>query len=164
MGALPRVTELVRERIAREFDDLGPDVCMGNIKTDLRRHNPELLDMASRWAKGARQAGLLMTGFGMFYRLMTAQSSAPLDPQPLSPLPRISAKTRDLLVERMASIGDEAFVQEAVDRLATTNPELLQLAHGFASQRADYARTMHGFALFYEALWMQSQSDKAARH
>jgi hypothetical protein len=32
MGALPRVTELVRERIAREFDDLGPDVCMAKLR------------------------------------------------------------------------------------------------------------------------------------
>jgi len=164
MGALPRVTELVRERIAREFDDLGPDVCMANVKADLRRHNPELLDMASKWAKGARQAGRLMTAFGMFYRLLGAQRSAPLGPQPLSPLPRISTETRDLLVEHIETIGDEAFVQEALDKLETTNPELLQLAHGFASEQVDYSRTMHGFALFYEALWTQSKIDKAARH
>jgi hypothetical protein len=40
MGALPRVTELVRERIAREFDDLGPGVCMANIKADFTRGEP----------------------------------------------------------------------------------------------------------------------------
>ena len=48
MSVLPRVTELTRERISREFDDLGPDACMAEIQADLRQHNPELLDMASR--------------------------------------------------------------------------------------------------------------------
>lgn len=48
LSVLPRVTERTRERVAREFDDLGPDVCMNSIMRDLQRHNPELLDMASK--------------------------------------------------------------------------------------------------------------------
>ena len=28
MSVLPRVTDFTRERISREFDNLGPDVCM----------------------------------------------------------------------------------------------------------------------------------------
>ena len=58
MSVLPRVTELTRERISREFDDLGPDACMAEIKADLRQHNPELLDMASRWAAGGEASAL----------------------------------------------------------------------------------------------------------
>jgi hypothetical protein len=53
LSVLPRVTERTRERVAREFDDLGPDVCMNSIMRDLQRHNPELLDMASKWANGS---------------------------------------------------------------------------------------------------------------
>ena len=56
MSVLPRVTELTRERISREFDDLGPDACMAEIKADLRQHNPELLDMAFRWAGEGSEA------------------------------------------------------------------------------------------------------------
>ncbi len=48
--ALPRVNEKTRELIAREFDVRGPDVCMVEIIEHLRRHNPELLDMAAKWA------------------------------------------------------------------------------------------------------------------
>ena len=66
MSVLPRVTELTRERVSREFDDLGPDACMTAIKADLLRHNPELLDMASRWAEGISESASLMTAFGMF--------------------------------------------------------------------------------------------------
>ena len=55
LSVLPRVTERTRERVAREFDDLGPDVCMNSIMRDLQRHNPELLDMASKWARALRR-------------------------------------------------------------------------------------------------------------
>ena len=37
LSVLPRVTERTRERVAREFDDLGPDVCMNSIMRDLQR-------------------------------------------------------------------------------------------------------------------------------
>src|ERR1700744_3776107 len=87
---LPRVTELTRERISREFDDLGPDACMAEIKADLRQHNPELLDMALRWAGNGSEAQSLMTAFGMFYRLLTAEALAPLGSTALNPLPRVS--------------------------------------------------------------------------
>ena len=97
MSVLPRVTELTRERISREFDDLGPDACMAEIQADLRQHNPELLDMASRWAAGG-EASSLMTAFGMFYRLLAAEARAPLDSSSLYPLPRVSVEVRDAIV------------------------------------------------------------------
>lgn len=55
MRVLPRVTELTRERISREFDEFGPDACMAEIKADLHQHNPELLDMASRSRRRRRR-------------------------------------------------------------------------------------------------------------
>jgi hypothetical protein len=164
MSVLPRVTELTRERIAREFDDLGPDVCMTDIRKDLDRHNPELQDMANKWAREGQNTEKLMTAFGMFYRLLVAETLSPLGSGALSPLPRVSAETRDLIVERIDRVGGERFTQEAIGNFENTNPELLQMAHVFASQREDYGRTMQGFALFYEALLTQFSVDRVNPH
>ena len=68
LSVLPRVTERTRERVAREFDDLGPDVCMDSIMRDLQQHNPELLDMASNWANDVGAADRIITAFGIFYQ------------------------------------------------------------------------------------------------
>jgi hypothetical protein len=163
MSVLPRVTELTRERISREFDDLGPETCMAEIKADLRQHNPELLDMASRWAAGDGEASL-MTAFGMFYRLLAAEAHALLNPGSLYPLPRVSIEVRDDIVERIDRTDAEAFTREAIDNLEVRNPELLQMAHGYASRRPDYGRTMQGFALLHEALLIQSRHDRVNRH
>jgi hypothetical protein len=164
MSVLPRVTELTRERIAREFDDIGPEPCLAAIRADLEQHNPELLDMASRWAAELGALRPLMTGFGMFYRLLTAEARAPLHPGPLSPLPRVSHETRDLILARIDEVGGDVFAQEAIDALAATNPELMQMAHAFASHQRDYLRTMQGFALLHQALLIQSVSDRSNRH
>jgi hypothetical protein len=164
MSMLPRVTDPTRERISREFDNLGPDACMADIRRDLDRHNPELLDMAMRWAGEGKEGRKLLTAFGMFYRLLAAEASAPLESGPLSPLPEVSPETRDRIVARVSRIGDEQFCREAIGNLEAANPELLQMAHGFASGRRDYARTMQGFALLHEALLIQSQSDLLKPH
>lgn len=164
MSVLPRVTELTRERISREFDDLGPNACMAEIEADLRQHNPELLDMALRWAGNGSEAGSLMTAFGMFYRLLAAEALAPLGSATLNPLPRISAEVRAAVVDRIDRSGSEAFTGDAIDHLETTNPELLQMAHGYAASRPDYGHTMQGFALFHEALMMQFGRDRASPH
>jgi hypothetical protein len=164
MSVLPRVTELTMERISREFDEFGPEICMVEINADLREHNPELLDMASRWAGESGEATDLMTAFGMFYRLLTVEARILLGVSILSPLPRVSAEVRDAIVERIDHIGGEAFTREAVDNLEAHNPELLQMAHNYASRRADYGRTMEGFALLHEALVMQLRRDRAGRH
>lgn len=164
MSVLPRVTELTRERIAREFDDLGPDVCMENIQGDLHRHNPELLDMAVKWAREGQNPEKLIRSFGMFYRLLAAETLAPLGSSALSPLPRVSADTRDLIDKRISRVGEEGFTLEAIGNLEDANPELLQMAHGFASLHDDYARTMQGFALLHEALLIQSRIDRVNPH
>jgi hypothetical protein len=164
MSVLPRVTELTRERISREFDDLGPEACMAEIKADLREHNPELLDMAFRWAEGGGEVANLMTAFGMFYRLLAAEARVLLDSSSLYPLPRVSAEVRDAIVDRIDRTNGETFAREAIDNLEARNPELLQMAHGYASRRPDYGRTMQGFALLHEALLIQSRRDRATRH
>lgn len=164
MSVLPRVTELTRERISREFDDLGPDACMAEIKDDLRQHNPELLDMAIRWAGGGAEGPNLITAFGMFYRLLAAEADAPLGSSALNPLPRVSIEVRDAIVKRIDRTDGETFTREAIDNLEVVNPELLQMAHGYASRRLDYGRTMQGFALLHEALLIQSRRDQAGRH
>ena len=165
MSMLPRVTDPTRERISREFDSLGPDVCMADIRRDLDRHNPQLLDMAVKWAGEGKEGKKLFTAFfGMFYRLLAAEASALLESDALSPLPQVSSETRDRILARIARIGDEQFCREAIGNLEAANPELLQMAHGFASVRPDYARTMQGFALLHEALLIQSQSDRLKPH
>jgi hypothetical protein len=161
---LPRVTELTRERISREFDDLGPDACMAEIRADLRMHNPELLDMASKWAGQIGEAESLMTAFGMFYRLLVAETCAPLGPRALNPLPRVSVEAREAIVDRIDRTGTEVFARLAIDNLEAINPELLQMAHAYASRHPDYGRTMQGFALLHEALLIQSERDRAGRH
>jgi hypothetical protein len=164
MSMLPRVTDPTRERISREFDNLGPDVCMADIRKDLDRHNPQLLDMAVKWAGEGKEGKKLFTAFGMFYRLLAAEASARLGSEALSPLPQVSSETRDRIIARMSQIGDEQFCREAIGSLEAANPELLQMAHGFAAGRPDYARTMQGFALLHEALLIQSQSDRLKPH
>src|SRR6202050_1096774 len=164
MSMLPRVTDPTRERISREFDNLGRDVCMADIRKDLDRHNPQLLAMAVKWAGEGKEGKKLFTAFGMFYRLLAAEASALLESDALSPLPQGSSETRDRLLARIPRTGDEQFVREAIGNLEAANPELLQMAHSFASVRPDYAPTMQGFALLYEALLIQSQSDRLKPH
>lgn len=164
MSVLPRVTERIREQISREFDDLGPEACMAEIKADLSQHNPELLDMASSWAGENGETASLMTAFGMFYRLLAAEALAPLGTGVLNPLPRVSGEVRGAIVERIDRTGGELFTREAIDNLEALNPELLQMAHGYASQRPDYGRAMQGFALLHETLLVQFRRDRASPH
>lgn len=164
MSALPRVTDRTRERIAREFDDLGPDACMAEITDDLKKNNPELLDMASKCAAAVGNSAKVMLGFGMFYRLLIAQSPASAEESMLNPLPRVARNTRDLIVRHIDEKGSEAFTMETIEDLERNNPELLQMAHNFASRHRDYLGVMQGFALLYRSLVVQSAADKALLH
>src|ERR1700754_886376 len=113
MTSLPRVTEYTRERVAREFDDLGPDACVAEIAEDLENNNPELLDIARRCVADIGEPVRTMAGFCMFYRLLTAQSMQDLTrPQSgpfLSALPRVTRATRDRVAAELDVRGAESF-------------------------------------------------------
>jgi hypothetical protein len=164
VSLLPSVTPLTRERIAREFDERGPQACMTEIEDDLRRHNPELLDMASRCARSLGNDHRIMIGFGMFYRLLLSPAVPGGAGAMLSPLPRVTAQTRDMIVRTIDSKGPEAFTMDVVAELEANNPELLQMAHGFASRQKDYLPVMQGFALLYQSLNEQLAADRWLLH
>jgi hypothetical protein len=171
MSSLPRVGGLMRERVAREFDDRGPEVCRTEITLDLEADNPELLDMAARCARDVGDFARIMTGFCMFYRLLTAEARAARrtspdlgDRQQFSLLPRVSPATRAALVKRIDAIGSKAFTRESVAELEANNPELLVMAHNFAEDQADYGGVMQGFALLYASLLAEAVQERGVLH
>ena len=164
MSPLPLVTPLIRERIAREFDDRGPDACMIEIEDHLRQNNPELFDMIAKCAHSLGDYRRIMVGFGMFYRLLLAPTTPGDERSLLSPLPRVTAQTREKIVRLIDNQGSEAFTLEIIEELEAENPELLQMAHGFASPQTDYLLVMQGFALFYKSLTDQLSADRASLH
>jgi hypothetical protein len=163
MSSLPHVTATTREQIVREFDDFGPVACTEQVMHALERGNPEILDMALKCAKDVGEPDKIMVGFAMFYRLLEAESLLAEAPIEL-PLPRVSPQTRDFLVRKIEEQGAEGFVMLAIGSLERDNPELLQMAHAFASGQADYLRVMEGFALLYQSLVTQLSVDRARLH
>jgi hypothetical protein len=171
MSALPRVAESTREQITREFDDVGPDACVAEISAHLREHNPEWLWMAAKCAGDVGDPRRIMGGFCMFYRLliaqaapgrpMTAESGAAAE---LNPLPRVTVATRAAIVDRIDKSGAESFLNDALRELEGGNPELLQMAHYFASAHENYLGVMQGFALLYTALLIQAEADRLSVH
>jgi hypothetical protein len=164
VNLLPPVTPVIRERVTREFDDRGPDACMTEIEDDLKQHNPELLDMAAKCARSLGNYRRIMMGFGMFYRLLLAPGVPNGDSTSLSPLPRVTAQTRQSIVRAIDLKGVEAFTMDAVAEMEASNPELLQMAHGFASRQTDYLSVMQGLALFYESVKEQYRADRSVLH
>jgi hypothetical protein len=169
MSSLPRVTVSTRERISREFDDLGPEACVGDITAVMATNNPELLDMARRCAGDL--GGTIMVGLCFFYRLLAAEASAgvgaitPGAGRPaLDPLPRLTPGTRTRVAATLDEKGEEQFMRAVLRHLERHNPELLQAAHRFASRQTDYARSLEGFALLYAALVAQAAVDRKLRH
>jgi hypothetical protein len=161
MSLLPRVTEKARELVAREFDTRGPDACMPEIIGHLEEHNPELLDMAAKCAADLGNPAKAMLGFSMFHRLLIPASPGA---DALTPLPRVSVETRALLLAEIDEKGPESFTIEAIAELEKSNPELLQMAHNFASGLGDYLHGMQGFALLYKSLVIQSTVERARLH
>ena len=171
MSALPRVAESTREQITREFDDVGPDACVAEISAYLRENNPEWLWMAAKCARDVGDPQRIMWGFCLFYRLLIAQAapSHPMTiesgaPAELNPLPCVTVATRAAIVADIDKRGAEAFIKDALQKLDGGNPELLQMAHYFASAQDNYLGVMHGFALLYTALLMQSEADSLSVH
>lgn len=164
MSFLPLVTDLNREFVARQFDDLGPEACMAEITELLVRENPEVLDMVRRCATDIGGGPEVMIGFGMFYQLLLSAAADAYGRQTLHTLPRVSASTRDALARDIDENGAEAFTTQAIAKLERTNPQLLQMAHGFASRAEDYLLVMLGFALLYNSLELQSATDRKYLH
>lgn len=164
MSFLPRVSELTRELVSRQFDELGPEACMGEITDCLRRENPEFLEMARRCAADVGDASRVMVGFGMFYQLLIKASADAAGKPVLQALPSVTAETRDALVREIDETGPDAFTAKAIGKLERSNPELMQMAHGFASRQRDYGRVMQGFALLYRSLDAQSVADRKYLH
>jgi hypothetical protein len=170
MISLPRVSELTRERVAREFDARGPDVCRSEILKDLEVGNPELLDMATRCAHDVGEFARTMTGFCMFYRVLTVEARAALvaannrgAPQ-FALLPRVSPATRMDIVRRIDAIGAQEFTRLALSECERSNPELLIMWHNFAEGHIDYIRVMQGFALLYASLSAEVARERGALH
>jgi hypothetical protein len=171
MSALPRVAESTREQITREFDDVGPDACVAEISAHLREHNPEWLYMAAKCAGDVGDPQRIMGGFCMFYRLLIAQAAPSHSmaiesgiPAELNPLPRVTVAARAAIVAKIDHSGTETFLNEALRDLDGGNPELLQMAHYFASAHDNYLGVMQGFALLYTALLIQSEADRLSVH
>jgi len=171
---LPRVSALTRERLARELDDRGPEVCRTEFALELETDNPELLDMAIRCARdvgGPVGAAQVMTRFVFFYRLLSNEAheavGVPREPSgvpTLSLLPRVSPETRDVMVKRIDALGPAEFTRQATAEIERSNPELLVMAHSFAEGQRDYIGVMQGFALLYASLLEQSLTKSGALH
>lgn len=164
MSSLPRVTELTREFVSRQFDNLGPEACLADVTERLTRENPEFLDMARKCAADIGNSHKLLVGFGMFYQLLVSASADASDHQIMYALPYVTAETRDALVREIDDNGSEAFTLRAIDDLERHNPELMQMAHDFASRYEDYLRVMQGFALLYRSLQLQAATDRKLLH
>ena len=163
MQLLPRVVASTSERVHREFDDRGPEACIESVTRDLKRNNPEILDMVARCATDLGKPSKILLGFGLFYRALTAECGADSE-NLLNPLPRVSPETRDLLVREIDERGTETFTVACIHDLEANNPELLHLAHGFASAHGDYLGVMQGFALVYRALAVEAARERSRAH
>lgn len=163
MSTLPRVSERTREKVSKEFDDLGPEATAAVVRF-LEHGNPELLEMIAKCARDIGNPAKTLTGFAMFYRLLVVESSSVKGGMELNPLPRVVPETRDLLVKRIDELGAEAFAMDSIAHLEQSNPELLQMAHGFASREPDYLHIMQGFALIYQSLLLQCRADRVRLH
>jgi hypothetical protein len=171
MSFIPRVTENTRESVARQFDDLGPESCVEEITADLRSNNPELLDMAEKCARSVGDPERVLVGFCMFYRLLTwqlrsrsADTSQPQSENDMTALPRVSADTREFVAQEIQEKGSQTFTDEYTRQLEFDNPELLQMAHNFASRHAQYLPVMQGFALLWACLVAQLRTDRTHMH
>jgi hypothetical protein len=174
MSPLPRVSSLTRERLARELDDRGPQVCRTEFALELEAHNPELLDMAMRCARdvgGLAGSPQVMNGLLIFYRLLSneAHAAAGMSRESagvptLSLLPRVSTDTRAAIVKRIDALGPAEFTRQAVAEIEHGNPELLIMAHNFAEGQRNYVGMMQGFALLYASLLEESLAESGALH
>lgn len=137
---------------------------MAEIIARLTRENPEFLDMARKCAFDLGDERRIMIGFGMFYQLLISQSANGAVPPVLHALPCVTAETRDALLREIDADGSDVFTLRAIGDLERDNPELMQMAHGFASNHEKYLPLMQGFALLYRSLVVQAAADRRYLH
>jgi hypothetical protein len=68
------------------------------------------------------------------------------------------------MVGQIDRLGHEAFTLQIIEELELNNPELLQMAHDFASKQRDYLGAMQGLALFYRSIVEEAKVAKLALH
>lgn len=153
-GDLPQIDERICERVARDFDGVGPDACMAEILDELLAHNPHYLEMAMRIARDVGAPEHMLAGFAMFYRILWLGAR-----ERGRPLPRITPETRDTIAALAGECGEAQFVNLATATLLDENPCLLQMADRFAARYDDYLGIMQGFALLYKSLSAQAVID-----
>ena len=158
------VTATTRELISREFDERGPEACLAEVIEDLRRNNPQLLGIARSCAASLDDQPRIMLGFGMFYRLLIAPFVPAVGTPGVSPLPCVTRETCNVVVNEIDCDGTEAFTMRVIKDLEVNNPELLQMAHNFASRQTDYLGAIQGLALFYKSIVEESKAVRSRRH
>ena len=157
------VSATTRERITREFDERGPEACLAEVIEDLRRNNPQLLGIARSCAGSLDDQPRIMLGFAIFYRLLIAPSVPAVGTPSVSPLPCVTRETCDIVVNEIDRDGTEAFTMRIIKDLEVNNPELLQMAHNFASRQADYLGAIQGLVLFYKSIGEETKAVRSTR-
>lgn len=153
-----------REHIAREFDERGPDICLAEVVEDLQRNNPQLLRIARRCAASLDDRPRVMLGFAMFYRLLIAPAAPVVGRPGVSPLPCVTPETCDVVIDEIDRDGTEVFTMRIIEDLENNNPELLQMAHSFASGQRDYLGAIQGLALFYKSIVEEGRAMRSRWH
>ncbi|KRA84009.1 hypothetical protein [Altererythrobacter sp. Root672] len=154
MTTLQPVSERHWERVARDFDDVGPQACVAEIVEQLRAENPHYLAIAKRCARDDGDEAGAFTGFAKFYRILA------LDARDRGGVvPRIAAQTLDVIDTLIEEFGEEQFIALAAEMLCDENPVLVQMADSFASRQQDFLRAMQGFVVLYKCLSVQAVID-----
>lgn len=151
MPSVPLVSEDHWERVARDFDDIGPEACVGQIVAELRTDNPHYLAIARRCARDAVDEAGTFAGFAKFYRILALCARDRGEP-----VPRIAPQTLDVVDTLVAEFGEDRFVALAAETLCEENACLAAMAHGFASRSSDYLMVMQGFAVLYNCISVQA--------
>ena len=154
MATLPLVSERHWERVARDFDDVGPEACVAEIVEELRAENPHYLAIARRCARDAGDEAGAFTGFATFYRILGLDAR-----ERGRAVPRITAQTLDVIDTLIEEFGEEQLMVLATEMLCEENPSLAQMADSFASRQQDYLTVMQGFVLLYKCLSVQAMID-----
>jgi len=113
-----------------------------------------------------------LAGLCMFYRLLAAQSAdehglvegGTSDLSMSAWLPRVTPESRERIVKEIDEAGVQSFTRGYIEQLARDNPELLQMAHGFAANRARYLLIMQGLILIWASLVSQAKADRTSVH